>query len=45
MARPGLAAPIASATSVAQFDELAHAASLALDAPTIEALDRASAWR
>jgi aryl-alcohol dehydrogenase-like predicted oxidoreductase len=45
MARPRLTAPIASATSAAQFDELARAASLALDAPTIEALDRASAWR
>jgi aryl-alcohol dehydrogenase-like predicted oxidoreductase len=45
MARPGLTAPIASATSVAQFDELARAASLQLDAPTIAALDRASAWR
>jgi aryl-alcohol dehydrogenase-like predicted oxidoreductase len=45
MARPGLAAPIASATSVTQFDELARAASLVLDAPTIAALDRASAWR
>ncbi len=45
MARPGLTAPIASATSVAQFDELAGAASLLLDAPTIAALDRASAWR
>ena len=45
MARPGLTAPIASATSVAQFDELAGAASLKLDAPTIVALDRASGWR
>jgi len=45
MARPGVTAPIASATSVAQFDELAGAASLVLDAPTIAALDRASAWR
>ena len=45
MARPGLTAPIASATSVAQFDELARAASLQIDAPTIEALDLASAWR
>jgi aryl-alcohol dehydrogenase-like predicted oxidoreductase len=45
MARPGLTAPIASATSVAQFDELARAASLQLDAPTIAALDRASTWR
>ena len=45
MARPGLTAPIASATSVAQFDELARAASLQIDAPTIEALNLASAWR
>ncbi len=45
MARPALTAPIASATSVAQFDELARAASLQIDAPTIEALDLASAWR
>jgi aryl-alcohol dehydrogenase-like predicted oxidoreductase len=45
MARPGITAPIASATSTAQFEELARAATLALDAPTIAALDRASAWR
>jgi aryl-alcohol dehydrogenase-like predicted oxidoreductase len=45
MARPGLTAPIASATSVAQFEELAGAAALRLDAATIAALDRASAWR
>lgn len=45
MARPGVTAPIASATSVAQFDELAGAASLELDAATVAALDRASAWR
>jgi aryl-alcohol dehydrogenase-like predicted oxidoreductase len=45
IARPGLTAPIASATSVAQFDELARSATLMLDAPTITALDRASAWR
>jgi len=45
MARPSVTAPIASATTVAQFEELAGAASLALDAPTIAALDRASAWR
>jgi len=44
MARPGLTAPIASATSVAQLEELMGAASLALDAATIAALDRASAW-
>lgn len=45
MTRPGLTAPIASATSTAQFAELAGAARLALDGPTIAGLDRASAWR
>ncbi|MCL1960341.1 MAG: aldo/keto reductase [Desulfovibrionaceae bacterium] len=43
MARPSLTAPIASATSLAQLDELARAARLRLDAETIAALDRASA--
>jgi aryl-alcohol dehydrogenase-like predicted oxidoreductase len=45
MARPGLTAPIASATSVAQLAELMGAARLTLDAATIAALDTASAWR
>jgi aryl-alcohol dehydrogenase-like predicted oxidoreductase len=45
MARPGITAPIASATSVAQLEELAGAASLTLSDPVIAALDRASAWR
>jgi aryl-alcohol dehydrogenase-like predicted oxidoreductase len=45
MARPGLTAPIASATSVAQLEELMGAAQLTLDAATIAALDTASAWR
>jgi aryl-alcohol dehydrogenase-like predicted oxidoreductase len=45
MARPGITAPIASATSVAQLEELAGAASLTLSDPAIAALDRASAWR
>ncbi|HEY6086537.1 MAG TPA: aldo/keto reductase [Burkholderiaceae bacterium] len=45
MARPGITAPIASATSSAQFEELAGAAALTLSATTIAALDRASAWR
>jgi aryl-alcohol dehydrogenase-like predicted oxidoreductase len=45
MARPGITAPIASATSVAQLQELAGAASLTLSDPVIAALDRASAWR
>jgi aryl-alcohol dehydrogenase-like predicted oxidoreductase len=45
MARPSITSPIASATTVAQFDELARAASLVLGADRIAALDRASAWR
>ena len=43
MARPGITAPIASATSVPQLQELLRAATLTLDAATIDALDRASA--
>lgn len=42
MARPGLTAPIASATSVAQWHELAGAASLELSAAAIVRLDAAS---
>lgn len=42
LARPGLTAPIVSATSVAQLRELAGAATLALDADAIATLDRAS---
>jgi aryl-alcohol dehydrogenase-like predicted oxidoreductase len=42
MARPGLTAPIASATSLAQFEELAGAARLSLDAATLAAIDAAS---
>ena len=45
MARPGITAPIASATSVAQLEELMGAARLELDPGTIAALDAASAWR
>jgi aryl-alcohol dehydrogenase-like predicted oxidoreductase len=45
MARPGLTAPIASATSVAQLQELMGAASLALPADARAALDQAGAWR
>ena len=41
--RPGLTAPIASATSVAQWNELAGAARLHLKAEAIETLNRASA--
>ncbi len=43
MARPGLSAPIASATSVEQLRELLAAAELKLGAEEIAALDRASA--
>jgi aryl-alcohol dehydrogenase-like predicted oxidoreductase len=42
MARPGITAPIASATSVRQFEELAGAAELVLDGEAIESLNRAS---
>ncbi|MCW5657389.1 MAG: aldo/keto reductase [Burkholderiaceae bacterium] len=42
IARPGITAPIASATSVAQWREIAGAARLQLDAGTIEAIDAAS---
>ena len=43
IARPGLTAPIVSATNVAQLRELAGAATLALDADAIATLDLASA--
>jgi aryl-alcohol dehydrogenase-like predicted oxidoreductase len=43
MARPGLTAPIASATSLEQLAELMGAASLELDEDTIMLLDAASA--
>jgi aryl-alcohol dehydrogenase-like predicted oxidoreductase len=43
MHRPSVTAPIASATSVAQLDELTGAAHLRLDAVAIHALDEASA--
>ncbi len=42
IARPSITAPIASATSPAQLDELVGAARLGLDAPSIELIDRAS---
>lgn len=43
IARPGVTAPIASATSVEQVESLVKAASLELDTADIEALDSASA--
>lgn len=42
MAQPSIAAPIASVTSVAQFDEIAGAAKLELDAQALRELDAAS---
>jgi aryl-alcohol dehydrogenase-like predicted oxidoreductase len=44
IARTGITAPIASATSVAQWQELAGAARLELGADDITQLDRASSW-
>jgi aryl-alcohol dehydrogenase-like predicted oxidoreductase len=44
IARPGITAPIASATSVAQWLELAGAARLLLSTADIATLDAASAW-
>ncbi|WP_135469994.1 aldo/keto reductase [Crenalkalicoccus roseus] len=43
MAKPGITAPIASATTPEQLAELVGAARLALDAETVAALDAASA--
>jgi aryl-alcohol dehydrogenase-like predicted oxidoreductase len=43
--RPGITAPIASATSVAQLKELVGGIDLRLDEGAIQALDQASAWR
>jgi aryl-alcohol dehydrogenase-like predicted oxidoreductase len=45
MARPGVTAPIASATTIAQLDSLIAAASLKLDAADIKTLDEASALK
>ncbi len=42
MARPSITAPIASATSIAQLDELVGAARLDLDAASMAMIDRAS---
>jgi aryl-alcohol dehydrogenase-like predicted oxidoreductase len=43
MAQPGITAPIASASNLAQLDELVQASRLVLDAATLDALNRASA--
>jgi aryl-alcohol dehydrogenase-like predicted oxidoreductase len=44
IAQPGITAPIASATSLKQWAELAPAATLQLDAEALRALTEASAW-
>jgi aryl-alcohol dehydrogenase-like predicted oxidoreductase len=44
IARPGITAPIVSATSAAQWQELGASARLVLDAATVAELDQASAW-
>ncbi|MBM4443590.1 MAG: aldo/keto reductase [Candidatus Rokubacteria bacterium] len=43
--RPGITAPIASATSVAQLKEIVASVDLKLDAEAIAELDAASAWK
>jgi aryl-alcohol dehydrogenase-like predicted oxidoreductase len=43
--RPGITAPIASATSVVQLKELVGGIELKLDAEATAALDQAGAWR
>jgi aryl-alcohol dehydrogenase-like predicted oxidoreductase len=43
MARPGITAPIASATSLDQLKDLVDSTHLELDAASIEALNQASA--
>ncbi|MDO6435355.1 aldo/keto reductase [Flavitalea sp. BT771] len=44
IARPSITAPISSATSTAQLDDLVKAASLSLDATALEKLNKASAY-
>lgn len=45
IAQPGITAPIASATSLAQLDDLVKAAYLQLPPDVLRQLDEASAWR
>ena len=44
MARPGITAPIASATNIEQLRDLIDATNLKLDAESIELLNQASGW-
>jgi aryl-alcohol dehydrogenase-like predicted oxidoreductase len=45
LARPGVTAPIASATTVEQLHEIVGAVDLQLSEEAIQALDSASNWR
>lgn len=45
IARPSVTAPIASATSLEQFNDLIEATKLELDENSLRALDEASVWR
>lgn len=45
VARPGITAPIASATSIEQVNDLAKGIQLKLDTESIQALNTASEWR
>lgn len=45
IARPGITAPIASATSLEQLNDLIESTRLKLDQTSIELLDQASEWR
>jgi aryl-alcohol dehydrogenase-like predicted oxidoreductase len=44
VARPGITAPIVSATSLEQLNDLVEATRLELEQSSIELLNRASAW-
>jgi aryl-alcohol dehydrogenase-like predicted oxidoreductase len=43
--RPGMTAPIASATSVPQLKEIVGAVDLTLDEESTQTLDKTSAWQ
>jgi aryl-alcohol dehydrogenase-like predicted oxidoreductase len=44
IARPGITAPIASASNLEQLNDLIDATRLELDYPSLQLLDRASAY-
>jgi aryl-alcohol dehydrogenase-like predicted oxidoreductase len=45
IARPGLTAPLASVTNLAQLEDMLRAATLELNGASLELLNKASAWR